>query len=128
MLVSGSFFAAICRILVHATLSAIQQIWNQMLAVLVRRRHPCAMRQAHPTVHANVKLHPEIPLLTLPGLVHLRIACLVLVLRRNRRADDRRIHDRPGLHIVLAILQILVHPGKQRLAQFLRLQKPPEMQ
>jgi hypothetical protein len=47
-----------------------------------------------PAVDTDVRLHAEVPLVALLGLVHLRIALAVAVLGRARRADDRRIHDR----------------------------------
>lgn len=42
-------------------------------------------------IHPDMRLHSEIPLISLLSLVHLGIALLVLVLRRLRRVDDRRI-------------------------------------
>ena len=52
------------------------------------------MNQLAATVHTNVRLHAEVPLITLLRLVHLRITRLVLVLRRTRRIDDRGIDYR----------------------------------
>jgi hypothetical protein len=41
-------------------------------------------------VHADVSLHAEIPSLALRRPVHFRVPLPILVLRRARRADDRR--------------------------------------
>src|SRR5208282_1052718 len=42
------------------------------------------------------RLHPEIPLLALLRLVHLRITLLLAVLGRGGRMDNGRVHDRAG--------------------------------
>lgn len=44
-------------------------------------------------VDPDVRLHPEIPLIVLLGLMHLGVAGLALVLRRRRRVNDRGIDD-----------------------------------
>jgi hypothetical protein len=58
------------------------------------------------TVDANVRLHPEIPLLALARLVHLRIALLVLVLCCAGRIDDGCIHDGTAGHLHPILFQI----------------------
>jgi hypothetical protein len=40
-----------------------------------------------------VEGHPEVPLVALPGLVHLRVAALTLVLGRGRGGDDPRLRE-----------------------------------
>jgi hypothetical protein len=52
-----------------------------------------------------MRLHPEVPLIALPGLVHLRVARLLLVLRRGRRGNDGGVNDRPLPHQQTAFLQ-----------------------
>jgi hypothetical protein len=39
-------------------------------------------------IHADVRLHPELPLIALLRPVHLRIAFAIGVLRRTRRAAE----------------------------------------
>src|ERR1700682_5143322 len=39
------------------------------------------------------KLHPEVPVATLAGLLHLGVAARTRVLGRTRRRDDGRVHD-----------------------------------
>src|SRR3954464_15243757 len=43
----------------------------------------------------DVGLHPEVPLIAFLGLVHLRVAALLLVLGRGRSGDDRGVDNRP---------------------------------
>ncbi|AAW76345.1 unknown protein [Xanthomonas oryzae pv. oryzae KACC 10331] len=45
-------------------------------------------------IHPNVRLHPEIPLVALLGLMHLRVARTIGILGRTGRSDQRRIDDR----------------------------------
>ena len=52
------------------------------------------VHQAAFGIHANVALHPEVPLGALLGLVHLGIARARAVLRRTRRCDQRGVHRR----------------------------------
>lgn len=48
----------------------------------VRRRRDDAVHQPGVLVHADVRLHAEIPLVALLGLMHLWVARLVAILRR----------------------------------------------
>ena len=75
-----------------------------------------------------MRLHPEMPLIALPGLVHLRVAALLLVLGRGRRGDDGRINDCALPHQQAALLQHHRHFGEQRLAQLMLLQPMAEVQ
>jgi hypothetical protein len=54
------------------------------------------MHDAFLRIDTDVRLHPEVPLLALPGLMHLRIALFLFVLGRRGRVDDRRVDDRAG--------------------------------
>ena len=47
----------------------------------------------------------EVPLVALPGLVHLRIARLLIVLGRERGGSDGRVIDRSLLHQQAALVQ-----------------------
>ena len=50
-----------------------------------RRRH--RVDELRATVHPEMRLHPEIPLVALLGLMHFGIARLVGILGRGRRID-----------------------------------------
>jgi len=45
-----------------------------------------------------MRFHPEVPLIPLLRLVHLRISSLVPVLRRRRRRNQRGIDNRSSMH------------------------------
>jgi hypothetical protein len=74
-----------------------------------------------------MRLHPEVPLIALLGLMHLRVARLPLVLGRGRGGDDGRINDCALPHQQAAFLQHRRHFGKQRLAQLVALQPVAEV-
>ena len=50
------------------------------------------MHQPGGGIHADVRLHPEVPLVALLARMHLRVALAVLVLRRTWRGNERRVH------------------------------------
>ena len=75
-----------------------------------------------------MRLHAKVPLIALLGLVHLRVAALLLVLGRGRRSDDGRINDCALPHQQAALLQHRRYFGEQRLAQFVLLQPMAEVQ
>src|SRR3954470_573381 len=52
------------------------------------------MHDAFFGIHSDVRLHPEVPLVSFLRLMHLRIALLLLILGRGRRVDNGRIDDR----------------------------------
>src|SRR6266542_7124340 len=76
---------------------AVQQLLDLLDIGLVRRCRRHRVYQTGVGVHANVRLHPEVPLIALLRLVHLRIALTLRVLGRTRRRDDRRVHNAAAL-------------------------------
>ena len=58
---------------------------------------------------AGLRLHPEIPLLPLTCLVHLRIPLALLVLGRARGCDQGGIDDRALFHRHALLLEMGVH-------------------
>src|ERR1700731_4409722 len=74
----------------------------------------------------SVRLQPEVPLLSLARLVHLRVALAALVLGRTRSMEDGRIHDRAGRDADALGLQMHVDRLQHQLAQCVLLQKMAE--
>ena len=68
-------------------------------------------------VYAHMQLRTEEPLISLPGLVHLRVALALRVLRGRRRVDDRRVHDGPAVHHPAMLLEEFPARCKVSLAQ-----------
>ena len=60
---------------------------------LVGRRGGDGVHQAAGGINGDVRLHAEVPLVALLGLVHLGVALTVLVLGRARRGNDGRVDD-----------------------------------
>ena len=109
-------------------LSAMQQRSRLRHVACVGRRRRQAVRQTRPGVHPDVRLHPEIPLLALLRLMHLRVPCAAPVLRRRRRVDDARVNDRPRAQPMAARRQVRIDLLEQTLAQAVLLQQMPEVQ
>ena len=64
-----------------------------------------------------VRLHPQIPLVALPGLALLWIARLLLILRQTRHANNYGVDDRAGADLHALILQIFPNLIEQQLAR-----------
>ena len=75
-----------------------------------------------------MRLHPEVPLVALLHLVHLRVARLGAVLRRRRRVEDGRVHDRAFPQPQALCRQLLGDLGQQPLAQVVPFQQVPEVE
>ena len=71
---------------------------------------------------------PKYHWLTFFRLVHLRIPLPLRVLRRGRRVDDARVHDRPPPQAMARVRQVRVDRLEQSLAETVRLHKVPELQ
>ncbi len=79
-----------------------------------------------PTVDAKMRLHAEIPLVALFGLVHLRVAGLLFILGRTRRVNDRGIHNRATGKFQALGFKMFVDEFKHPPAKIMRLQKMQE--
>jgi len=90
------------------------------------RRH--TMDQAKGLIDADVHLHTKVPLVSLLGLMHLRVARIVAVLGRARCGDDRCIHDGAFLEYQTFISQVLVDGIEDDLTQATLLKEVPEFQ
>lgn len=86
------------------------------------------MHQARFSIHTDVRLHPEVPLIALLGLVHLGIALSILVLGRTRRGNDGGIHHRAGLEHQALLGQGCVDRGQHLGRQLMLFQQVPEPQ
>ena len=78
---------------VDPTLLAVQQLLQHLAVGGVGRRRHHGVDHLGLAIHAHVRLHPEVPLFTLLGLVHLGIALALGVLGRTGRGNDGRVHD-----------------------------------
>src|SRR5450755_1692592 len=97
----GSGMNRLCLALVACVapdllLCTVQQIGQHMYIRYRGSRGAHRMHDAFFTIHADVRLGTEMPLVPLLGLMHLRIALALAVLGRRRSRDDRRIDDGAG--------------------------------
>src|ERR1017187_10883960 len=88
--------------------------------MLVRHRGSGRAYRMHHTllaVHADMCLQSEVPLVPLPGLMHLRVALPAGVLGRGRRMDNGRIHDCAGRDADALGLQMYVHRSEEHTSE-----------
>lgn len=111
----------------HLGLLAMQQL-RQHVAVCHASAGGHRVDVALLAVHADVRLQPEVPLVSFPGLVHLRVALAARVLGRRRRMDDGCIHDRAGRDLDAFGLQMHVHRIQHQPVQIVLLQQMTEPQ
>ena len=78
-------------------------------------------------VDADMGPHPEIPLVALLRLVHLRIPLLRAILRRTGGTDDRGIHDRPTADLQTVRGQMFSDSGKELFPDLLGFQQMPKL-
>jgi len=66
------------------------------------------VQQATGSINADVRFHPEVPVIALLRLVHLRITLAILVLRRWWRGDQRGVNNGPLAHHQTFFGEVLV--------------------
>ena len=106
----------------------MQQLVRVGHVALVGSRGVHAMHQARGGVHPDVRLHSEVPLVALLGLMHLGVAGVVLVLGRGRCRDDGGIHQRALAHEQPALAQVGVDLLEDGLRELVVFQQAAELQ
>ena len=90
-----AFDSLIPCIVPHPFLSTVQQPVRLRHVMHVRRCRSYAMNNSRLSVRMMCSLHPKVPLIPLLRLTHLRVSAHQnTILRRRRRLDDARVHDR----------------------------------
>jgi 3-oxoacyl-[acyl-carrier protein] reductase len=84
--------------------------------------------QAKGLVDTDVHLHPKVPLVSFPGLMHLGVTCIVFVFGRTRRGDNSGIHDGSFLEREPLGSQVLVDGIEDDLAQAALLEEMSKVQ
>lgn len=119
--------ATVRRVTPDASLPAVQEIAEDSAIVNVGRRGDERVDDPGLAVDADVRLHPEEPIVTFPGLMHLGIALSRTVLGRAGRMDDRRVNDRSGIDLDFAADQMLVDLAQNRKSQVVTLEQVAEL-
>lgn len=105
----------------------MQQVRHLVAVMNIGRGNAGAVDQATGAIYADVQFHPEVPLVTLLDLMHLRITGLVLVLDRGRRGNQGGIHNRPIRELHPVRLQQLTDLGEHGSAQVVGFEQMPEV-
>ena len=109
-------------------LVAVQQMLGLRDVRFIRRRADDGVHQSAFGIDANVRLHPEVPLVAFPGLVHVGVTGLGFVLDRRRCGDDRGVGDGAFSHQQPRCGQPGVDGFEQLPGQLVLLQQVPELQ
>lgn len=118
----------IAAVATHRVPIAMQQLMGLGDVSHFGRRALHVVHQARGIVHADVRLHPEIPLVALPGLMHVRVTLALGVFGRAWRGDDRGIDDRPAAQTQSLVRQVHVDPAQQLARQIMDLQQTSEVE
>ena len=86
------------------------------------------MHQTRRGVHADVRLHPKVPVIAFFRLVHFRIALAIPVLRRRRRGDQRGVDDGSFAHHQAFLGQVPVDGIEDLARKPVGFQEVPELQ
>ena len=100
----------------------VQQVGQDLGVVHVGGRGHHRMDELGFTVHPDVGLHAEIPLVSLLGLMHLGVARFRLVLGRARGVDDRGIDDGAAGDAKATGGEVRIHQRKDLFTETVRLQ------
>ena len=111
----------------HARLAPVQQLLQGLAIVNVGRGCHDRVNQLGLAVHSHMRLHAEVPLISLLDLVHLWVALTRFVLGRRRGVDNRCVHDRSHGNRHALGAQVAPDLFKQPPAQTMLLQQMPEL-
>jgi len=123
MMANDVALPSIRRATIHATLLAVKQSAQHHAVVHVCSGRCYAVDRSRSTIQADVRFHPEVPLIALLGLMHLGLAFALRVLRRARSADDRRIDDYSGADLDAALPKMSVHCSEDPFSEFVLLEQ-----
>ena len=114
------------RITPDLGLLAVQQIGQARRVVDVRGCRCDGMNEFGPAIDADVRFHTEKPLIALLRLMHVRVALTVFILRRCRRADNRRIDNGAFAHLDTLGLKVIEDVLEQGLSEVVALKQMPK--
>jgi hypothetical protein len=120
--------AHIARIGKHVGLVTMEEGMCLGDIVCLRRRCHHRMDESRFGIHTNVRLHPEMPLVALLGLMHFRVTLTRVILGRGRCGNQGGIDDTTFAHEQALLRQVQVDGVKDGLGQMLRLEQTPKLQ
>lgn len=118
--------APVGLIAIHPCLLPMQQLRQHGAVGHVGRSGLDGMNQLGPAVHAQMRLHPEVPLAPLGGLVHLRVPRLIRILGGTWRVNDGGIHDGARRDGEAAGTKVGIDGLKECRAELMSFQQVPE--
>ena len=120
--------AAVARVGPDRAFLAVQQVGDLLDVGLVGRGGGDRVHQTAGSVHRDVRLHAEVPLVALLGLVHFRVAFTLPVLGGTRRRDDGGVHDAALPEQQALALEVLVDGREDVLGEVALLEQVAKVQ
>ena len=120
------FLTLVGAIAPYLRFTAMKKTHDCLTVMDIRGRNLNRMDNLFFAIHSNVTLHAKIPLVSLFGLMHIGIAFLVVILRRGRRSNDRRVHDRAIADFNPLLPQMFIHGSKDLLTYAVLFDEVPE--
>jgi hypothetical protein len=122
----GFLLAGIGRIAPYSCLFAMQEIREHLGVVYIGRSGDDRMDEFCAAVDADMGLHPEVPLVALARLAHLRVALFLLVLGGTGGADDAGINNSAPGYLQSVFLEVLIDQVEQLITQVVLLHQMAE--
>jgi len=97
MLPDQFLLPSVASVAIDSPLATMQQVRQRVLVMHIRCARGHRVNQLGLAVDADVGLHPEVPLVALLRLLHLRVPLALLVLGRAWRVDDGGIDTNCGI-------------------------------
>jgi hypothetical protein len=107
---------------------AMGQLGEHLAVVHAGRGRLHRVHQAMSGIHADVRLHPEVPVPVFLRRAHLGVAFAGRVLGAARRRENRRVHDGAALQQKAFRREAFVDLGKDALRQPVALQQAAEVE
>jgi len=125
---SALFNTPIARIAKGKCFFPVQQLIRYRDIGRIRRRGHQGVRQTRLSIHSDVGFHPEVPLVTFFGLVHLWVTGSISVLRGRWRSNNRCVHYRTASHHQTLGGQVLVDRLKDARRQLMFFKQAAKLQ
>ncbi len=113
---------------IHALLASMQQRWQRLAVVYVRRGGGDAMNQPRLRIGSDVQLHAKVPVVALLGRAHLLVSAIRAVLGRGRGADDAGVYHRAFGYFQPLLRQQRIDQSEELVCELLRFEQAAKAQ
>ena len=120
--------ALVARIAKHRRLVPVQQVLYRSQVMNVARRAHHTVGEARFSVHANMRLHAEVPLVAFLRLMHFGVPFSTAVLGGGRGGDQGGVHNGALTQKQAAFGQMRIEGAEDDVGQLMGLQQTAELE